>query len=73
MENENGAVPTVTERIKLFEAELKALQEKYQLQLHADVQFPIYKVLPDEVELAMIIIKKHGAVCSSSYIDKGGK
>lgn len=70
---ENIAEQPLTQRIAGFESELIELQKKYRLKLHSDIDFPIYKILPDDVELAMIIIRKHGAVCKSSYIDEGVK
>ncbi len=33
--------------------------EEYKLKTNFEVSFPQYKVLPDEVKLALIILKKH--------------
>lgn len=47
------------EKHKQFEAELKELLKKYNFELGGTVNFPLYKQLPIEVQLALKILAKH--------------
>jgi len=52
----------MTEDKNLIEAnkELKALIESRKVEIGYEIGFPIYRILPDEVELAMKVLKRHG-------------
>lgn len=52
-----------------FEKELKDLQQKYQLEMSIKLHFPIYNQLPEEVQLALAVIGKHGVQFLSVYTD----
>lgn len=60
----------LAERIAAFEQGLKDLRERLGLELSPQIDFPIYKQLPPEVQLALEVIKKHGGVYVTSYIDR---
>lgn len=49
------------ERVKAFNDELDALMSKYHLKLQGDMDFPQYKILPPEVQLALIVLEQHKA------------
>jgi len=57
------------DRIKVFEKEFVELLAKNELEYIIMVDFPIYKILPPEVELAMKIINKHGVQYQLGYSD----
>lgn len=42
-----------------FFADLKALSEKYKVDFNISIDFPEYKVLPDELQLALMVMSKH--------------
>jgi len=56
--------------IKRFEKELEELKEKYKLDPVATLEFPQYRVLPDDVLLALKIIEKHQYKIMLSYKEK---
>lgn len=56
-------------RIQQYEAELKALQDKYSLKTGISLEFPQYKKLPEELQLALLIIQKHEYKFMLSYED----
>lgn len=68
--NPDADFPT---RIKQFEAELANLQERYQIAMNVSIEFPIYRVLPDEVKLAVEVIKNHKFQLQRYYTDKKGE
>ena len=61
----------INERIKSFEKEFKESLDKYYLNYTIVIDFPIYKELPEEVKLALIIIDKHKAKMQLGYSEKG--
>lgn len=40
--------------------EIEEILKKHKLEIGYSVTFPIYKILPDEIELALKVIAKHG-------------
>ncbi len=51
--------PEKVENAKAFQNELNALLKKYNLKIGAKIDFPIYKKLPIELQLALEVIKNH--------------
>jgi len=56
------------EQIQNFEKELKELKAKYGIDPVATLEFPQYRVLPEEVQLALKIIEKHKYKIMLSYM-----
>jgi hypothetical protein len=52
---------SLDERIIEFKKELSPLLIKYHLKFGAIIDFPQYKIVPDEVTLSVNILNKHGA------------
>lgn len=50
---------TLEERVKSFNNDLAPLLKKYNLKMGATINFPLYRKLPIEVQLALEILKKH--------------
>lgn len=50
-----------------LEKEIVELEKKYGLSLSVTLDFPMYKELPEEVRLAIIILNKHGAKFVRAY------
>lgn len=46
------------------EKELQEVLKKYKAVIGFEISFPIYKQIPDEVTLALRIVKKHGMTIS---------
>ena len=40
--------------------QLDRVLKSYNYKLGYEMEFPIYKILPDEVKLALLILQKHG-------------
>ena len=55
--------------LQQFKTDIEALQTKYNVKLKAAIDFPTYKILPPEVQLALLIIEKHGGLMSIGYQD----
>lgn len=55
------------ERIKSYEEGLKKLKEEFNMDPVATLEFPQYRVLPDEVLLALKIIERHNYKIMLSY------
>ncbi len=55
------------QNIQNFEKELADLKKKYNLDPIATIEFPQYRVLPDDVLLALKIIEKHQYKIMLSY------
>lgn len=55
------------EKIKEFEDRLKQLKLEYSLDPIATLEFPQFKILPDEVLLALKIIEKYEYKIMLSY------
>lgn len=63
-------VPTdLKERVAAYEAENKALLAKYRLKYGINIDFPMYKELPDELKLALAVMAKHKMDVQASYSD----
>lgn len=45
---------------KLVEKRIRELLKRYNLQIGYGFSFPRYKILPDEVKLALVILQTHG-------------
>jgi hypothetical protein len=50
---------TIKEKITGFEQELEDLKKKYGLNPVATLEFPQFKILPIEVELALKVLEKN--------------
>lgn len=60
----------INDRIKAFETEFMALLNQHQLTYSIVIDFPNYKIWPDEVKLALIILQKHNVSYQLGYLDK---
>jgi len=54
-------------KIEDFEKELSSLKNKYNLDPTATLEFPQYRVLPEELLLALKIIERHSYKIMLSY------
>lgn len=45
-------------QLEKAKAELEELKTKYDVELQVNIDFPVYKVLPDELQLALRVIAK---------------
>lgn len=70
MDNQPIEIP-ISERIKSFEKEFKESLNKYHLNYTIVIDFPVYKQVPEEVKLALLIIDKHKAKMELGYFEKG--
>lgn len=50
---------TLENRVKDFKVEFEPVLKKYNLKIVALVDFPLYKKIPLEVQLALLVLKKH--------------
>ena len=57
----------IDERAGKLEREISVLLDKYNLRYITGIKFPIYRILPEEVKLALIILKKHGVEYHIGY------
>jgi hypothetical protein len=57
-------------KIRSFEKELEAIKKRYGIDPVATLEFPQYRVLPDELLLALRIIEKHEYKIMLSYKEK---
>jgi len=48
------------QEVKTANKEIQLILKKYNLVFGYNLDFPIYKILPDEVKLALKILVKHG-------------
>ena len=58
MENQEK-VEKVTDSADLFFEDLKKLQEQHKGNIDISIDFPDYKVLPDDLQLALMVMSKH--------------
>ena len=58
---QNSQENSEKERKENFTQELEKLRNKYQLDLLPSLDFYEYKVLPEEVQLALLVLNKHKA------------
>lgn len=56
-------------RVKEFEKKLAVLEAQYQIKQSVGIEFPKYKILPDEVQLALKVIKNYGGIFIGMYKD----
>ena len=63
----------VDERIKKVEEGFLKLLEENNLEYSILIDFPIFKILPPEVELSLTILNKNGAVSKIGYKEKEKK
>lgn len=61
---------TLEERVQSFNIELAPVLKKYNLSMGATATFPIYKILPVEVDLALEVLKKHGVQYHVAFRDR---
>lgn len=64
MENPEKVEKTVEKsdfqkRADAFFADLKELQDKHKTDINISIDFPEYKILPDELRLALSVMSKH--------------
>lgn len=45
---------------ELVEKEIQEILKKHNFKIGYEISFPIYKILPDEIKLALSILIKHG-------------
>lgn len=64
---------TPKERIKRGQKELQEILKKYNLTLTTEWDFPMFRELPIEVQLALKVIEKNGGVLQMRLIDKSKK
>lgn len=53
--------------VEEFGKELEVLLNKYGLKMRMGMDFPTYKVLPIDLQLALQIVEKHGGQFQLSY------
>lgn len=63
----------LNERVKAFQSEISPLLQKHSLKMGAVPIFPIYKILPVEVELALKVLEKHGVQYTVGFQELAGK
>lgn len=64
---------TFQEKSENFVKELGELKTKYEIDFDIKMDFPEYKILPDDVKLAIAVIAKHKTNFVLHLIDKGVK
>ncbi len=57
-------------RCEEFYKELEPLLKKYNVLLSAEVKFPQYNILPDDVQLALKVLANHDANLLPNLVDK---
>lgn len=68
-----GEKPSFDETLKAFKKDYDALLFTYNLEEKPDMDFPQYRQLPLEVQLAILILKKHGGVYVKRFFRKEAK
>ena len=61
---------SIEKKIELFEKEFRELLEKHNLDMTILMDFPQYRVLPEEVQLAIIVLTKNMIQYKLSYKEK---
>lgn len=56
-------------RVENCEKDLVEIEKKYGLKVSAAADFPVYKQLPVEVQLAVMVLERHGIVFVRKFID----
>lgn len=57
------------EKCNLIEKEYKELLKKYNLELVITIDFPEYRILPVEIQLAQAVLAKHRVTYTISYME----
>ena len=70
MDNPTQELRSLPERVTGFEKELQELQRKYNLSYEVVEDFPIYRKLPEEVALSILVLRRHGLVYKFSYRER---
>lgn len=65
----DGQTLSLEERVNACKKELNEILKKYNLQIGAVYKFPIYNILPEEVELALKVVDKHGIEFHTAFRD----
>lgn len=68
--NENN---TLEAKKQKFGEEFNNLLKKYNYKLQVNLNFPEYKILPPELQLALVVIDKHKNEFLINFIDLGEK
>lgn len=63
---------SVEEKVKVFDDTLKASLKDLGLTYNISLEFPNYKKLPPEVELALLVISKHETSFVFNYQEQKG-
>jgi len=50
----------MSKNIATADKEIQVILKKYNLKMGYEITFPIYNILPDEVQLALKVLAKHG-------------
>ena len=62
----------LVDRTKKFEEQLTGAMKENEIGIVLSIDFPQFKILPDEVKLALSVMEKNGYVLKLSY-DDGSK
>jgi hypothetical protein len=65
--------PTATDPNKEFRKDFEELLKKYNLTMKVTLEFPEYKILPTDVQLALIVISKHKNMFITNFVKKEEK
>lgn len=60
----------VQDHLTKFQEELAALMKAHNIVIDCVLTFPMYKIYPDEVKLAVKVISNHGGQYQVSYMYK---
>ena len=64
---------TFKQRTDVFNKELDAVLEKYDLVIITKMEFPQYNIVPDEVKLAVSVLNNHKVQLTSNVTEKPKK
>lgn len=59
----------ISRRISKYEAGLKVLEEELQIKPSISLEFPNFRVLPEEVRLALLVLEKNKYQFMRAYED----
>jgi len=59
----------ISQRISKYEAGLKVLEEELQIKPSISLEFPNFRVLPEEVRLALLVLEKNKYQFMRAYED----
>lgn len=60
----------VEKKVPPVDIAIQRVLEEYKSKLGYEISFPIYKIIPDEVKLALLILKRHGMTINITYEEK---